>query len=439
MRLTAAFRKQLTGEALKAFITGSLSADLESKPFLLGHVDKASAGEDVPMQAEDSPAQPAYTESSTPEVELFAFMLVATYLVDKKAYQQLTDVTTRATERLSTFNRRTLDVIAARIYSYHSWGYESQGKLQDIRSTLLALHRTASLRHDSFGQETLLNLLLRNYLHYGLYDQAEKFRSKAVKEEGVWRSHQQYVRYLYYVGRMRAIQLEYSEARDCLQQASRKAPTSALGFRVAADKWLILVRLLLGEVPERVEFAAPGLARALRPYFELTSAVRSGDLVAFGQVEARHSAVFAGDATRNLVTRLHHNVLRTGLRRLSTAYSRISLADVAAKLHLPSAEDAECIVAKAIRDGGIDAVIDREAGAMVSREQQDVYSSAEPAEAFHARVAFCLDLHNEAVKAMRFEPDAHKGRALESAEARAERLAAEAELAQAMEEEGDDY
>jgi hypothetical protein len=36
---------------------------------------------------------------------------------------------------------------------------------------LLALHRTAVLRHDSVGQETLLNLLLRNYLHYNLFDQ----------------------------------------------------------------------------------------------------------------------------------------------------------------------------------------------------------------------------------------------------------------------------
>jgi hypothetical protein len=34
---------------------------------------------------------------------------------------------------------------------------------------------------------------------------------------------------------------------------------------------------------------------------------------------------------------------------------------------------------------------------------QDVYVSGEPAEAFHARVAFCLDLHNEAVKALRYE------------------------------------
>lgn len=34
---------------------------------------------------------------------------------------------------------------------------------------------------------------------------------------------------------------------------------------------------------------------------------------------------------------------------------------------------------------------------------QDVYVTSEPLEAFHARVAFCLDLHNEAVKALRYD------------------------------------
>ncbi|GFH12605.1 PCI domain-containing protein [Haematococcus lacustris] len=164
-------------------------------------------------------------------------------------------------------------------------------------------------------EETLLNLLLRNYLHYNLYDQAEAFRSKAQREE-VWRSHQQYTRYLFYLGRIRAVQLEYSEARDCLQQASRKAPATALGFRVAADKWLTLVRLLLGEVPDRQELVAPGLALPLRPYFELTQAVRTGDTQMFSQVAQTHAAVFKQDATLNLITRLHHNVLRTGLRRI---------------------------------------------------------------------------------------------------------------------------
>ncbi len=62
---------------------------------------------------------------------------------------------------------------------------------------------------------------------------------------------------------------------------------------------------------------------------------------------------------------LNHGVLPRSL-----AYSRISLADVAARLHVPTVEDAECIVAKAIRDGAIDALIDHDLKAMVSREVQ---------------------------------------------------------------------
>lgn len=39
------------------------------------------------------------------------------------------------------------------------------------------------ISNDVAMQETLLNLLLRNYLHYNLYDQAEKLRSKAPRFE----------------------------------------------------------------------------------------------------------------------------------------------------------------------------------------------------------------------------------------------------------------
>ncbi len=42
-------------------------------------------------------------------------------------------------------------------------------------------------------------------------------------------------------------------------QAVRKAPGQALGFRTLVTKWLILVRLLLGEIPERSEFTQKGL------------------------------------------------------------------------------------------------------------------------------------------------------------------------------------
>jgi 26S proteasome regulatory subunit N3 len=44
-----------------------------------------------------------------------------------------------------------------------------------------------------------------------------------------------------------------------------------------------------------------------------------------------------------------HNVLKIGLRKISISYSRISLADVAKKLQLPSARAAEYICARAIK------------------------------------------------------------------------------------------
>jgi 26S proteasome regulatory subunit N3 len=67
-----------------------------------------------------------------------------------------------------------------------------------------------------------------------------------------------------------------------------------------------------------------------------------------------------------LILRLRHNVIKTGIRRISVSYSRISLRDICLKLHLDSEEDAEYIVAKAIRDGVIDATIDHEQGFMKS-------------------------------------------------------------------------
>ena len=61
-------------------------------------------------------------------------------------------------------------------------------------------------------------------------------------------------------------------------------------------------------------------------------------------------------------------------------------------------------MAKAIRDGGVDAVLDHEQSCMRSKDTPDVYATAEPAGAFHARVAFCLDIHNEARRPIRTAP-----------------------------------
>ncbi len=46
---------------------------------------------------------------------------------------QAKEVTTAAVQRLSEYNRRTLDTLAARIYFYYSWSYECCNSLSEIR------------------------------------------------------------------------------------------------------------------------------------------------------------------------------------------------------------------------------------------------------------------------------------------------------------------
>ena len=66
----------------------------------------------------------------------------------------------------------------------------------------------------------------------------------------------------------------------------------------------------------------------------------------FQSVLKLHADHFKADQTYTLILRLHHNVIKTAIRTISVAYSRISLVDVAKKLNLDSSEDAEYIVAK---------------------------------------------------------------------------------------------
>ena len=65
----------------------------------------------------------------------------------------------------------------------------------------------------------------------------------------------------------------------------------------------------------------------------------------------KYKLSFQNDKNLTLVERLEHNVLKTGLRKISVSYSRISLHDIAQKLHINSSEAVEYICAKAIRDG----------------------------------------------------------------------------------------
>merc|ERR1711972_819612 len=194
----------------------------------------------------------------------------------------------------------------------------------------------------------------------------------------------------------------------------------ALGFKLAATKLAVIVELLMGGIPDRATFMQKELKEQLRPYYALARAVRTGDLNAFKEQTQKHEQLFKKDKTLTLINRLRYNVIKTGLRDINLSYSRISLQDIATKLGLDTAEDAAGVVAKAVVDGVIDATIDYDQQFLKSSQKFDLYSSCEPQKALHKRIAFCLQMHNDTVKAMAY-PDENDNKDGENAEERRER------------------
>lgn len=371
-----------------------------------------------------------------PESDVYLRLLVVLGLIDAEQSEKAYDLAFDSIKLIQSLNRRSMDHLAAKTYFYLARSAELAGgeKKDGIRPILLAAHSTASLRHDEDLQGTLINLLLRNYFQANLYDQADKLLSKTTFPESC--GNAQLARYLFYLGRIRAVQLNYTESHSHLQHAIRRAPsaTVAPGFHQTVHKFFVVVELLMGDIPERSIFRQPVLRKALVPYFQLVQAVRIGDLDAFQKALTTYTTRFISDGTHSLILRLRHNVIKTALRMISIAYSRISLKDICLKLHLDSEEDTEYIVAKAIRDGVIDAEVDHQGGFMKSKEAGNIYETDEPQKAFQQRIDFCINLHNDSVKAMRYPLNAQKQEPEDSELLRERMLDIESALAEAAED-----
>lgn len=423
LRQLASTRKRLNDAVLNQLTKTYVSESYEFKANLLSFFPSADSKDEKP-----------HARSVLTEIYIHLLGLIS--LLDNNRLNDSIPCAQALINRVMSVNKPAMHLLGARCFFYYSRAFEMAGRLHEARTLLHGRLRTSTLRHDSEGQAMLLNLLLRNYIHYNLYEQAEKLISKTTFPENA--NNNESARYLFYLGKIKATQLDYSEAFKNLNQAIRKAPqNAAIGFKQAATKLLVVVQLLLGEVPERHIFRDQHLRLSLQPYLQLTQAVLAGDLAKFSSVLERYSEKFMKEGTMTLINRLRHNVIKTGIKSVALSYSRISLADVAEKLQLDSPEDAEYIIAKAIHDGVIEATIDHEKGYMQSNDSANVYGTNEPLKAYHERIRFCLDIHNHSIKAMRFPPKSYNDN-LEDAQKQREREQQDLEYAKEIAEEEDD-
>lgn len=212
--------------------------------------------------------------------------------------------------------------------------------------------RFATLRRQYELQSTLIICLLRAYLQLKSFVPAAKLVTKVQFPDMA--SNNNWARFYYYVGRIRALQLQHVDAAQYFQLSLQKAPQdSAIGFKQNVYKWIVVMSLLRGEIPERSIFRNIIHRITLLPYLQLTHgnihvflrdcsfnyivyclAVRLGDIALFNKVLEKYSSAFEVDETLTLIVRLRQNVIRTAIRQISLAYSRIPIKDIANKLQV---------------------------------------------------------------------------------------------------------
>ncbi|KAH3672410.1 hypothetical protein WICMUC_004246 [Wickerhamomyces mucosus] len=344
-----------------------------------------------------------------PEVNLSIHWLAQLYLLDSDQLTKLDQLNVQfIIPLIKKYNRRSLDLIYAKIWFYISRTKELLNDLPSVRSELLLALRTSTIKHDNETSGSLITLILRNYILSHDYVQASNFIEKVEFPKNVSTSIE--ARYFYYLAKINAIQLNYSDAYEFAITAIRKAPQTqnAQGFLQTAHKLSVLIELLTGDIPELSFFRKSGFQAVLKPYQDITKAVKLGDLKIFNETLIKYHDVFVRDYNLTLVKRLESNVIKTGIRIISLSYTKIHLKEICIKLHLDSESSAEYIVSKAIRDGVIDAKINHKEGYVESNELSNIYSTNLPQEQFNQRINFVNSLHNDSVKAMRYPPSQNR-------------------------------
>ena len=331
-------------------------------------------------------------------------MILLTKLID---YKKLREALLGVQNLIKFFISKeslTTNTLKAKAYYYLSLITEKLNIQDEIIDELLQAYRTACIEMDFISQVTLINCIIRYYLNNKNVEMARSFISKTKYIENI--SSYEDARYLFYIGKIEAIQMNYSDSYTHLSSSFRKAPEkTAQGFKNLVNKYLILVQLLMGEIPDMKGLMKTNRVvdyEEFKPYLLLLKIVRQGNLDEFKKGMSIYEYNFKKDGTLNLVQRMRQVVIKAGLRKINLSYSRISIKDITEKLKLENEKETEYIVAKAIRDCVFLATINHDKKYVQSKEIKDIYSTFEPQKSYQSRILFLNNIFVESQRSMKY-------------------------------------
>ena len=287
----------------------------------------------------------------TLEIFLFNALIIVTKLIDKKLFNEANETLNYLLNFVNFSDNNsvstTIQYLRSKVFYFISLVAEKSGRYKDIINELIQSYRKACLDLDELTQVTLINCIVRYYLKNNAVEQARNFLSKVKFHENI--STHEDSRYLFYLGRIDSIQMNYSDAFKNLTNSLRKAPEkTADGFKIIVQKLLIIVEMLMGEVPDLSSFNSCSFVSSIISYLDLIKAVKKGDLSEFKNICLKYESIFIKDGNYTLIQRLRQVVLKIGLRKINLSYSRISFDKINEILNPEDPSDIDLILSKVI-------------------------------------------------------------------------------------------
>lgn len=218
-----------------------------------------------------------------------------------------------------------------------------------------------------------------------------------------------YTKYLFYkgvfFGRMGQLHNAYRYIGEALRKApeitSDKQKNQGLGeYLLLVKKHLVVLELLLNDLPSPTMFEEePRLWR----YKQLVKMVLNGYTAQFEELLKREKKTFENDLVYPLMRQMHNTVLRNAVKKLSTAYTKISAQDILKKIQVVDNRNFELDSFLTKSKKHIENfTIDHKNHVIEFVKTKEVYSDSRIRDALLSRIHHLNSLDEQIIKSLRY-------------------------------------
>lgn len=251
---------------------------------------------------------------------------------------------------------------------------------------------------------TVYVFLLRNLLKTGhLRESAQLIKNCRFPEH---LGHSLLAKFLFYKAVFLSNIGQINQALNFITESLRKAPDgkNKLGldnFKLRARKLKIILQLILNEPPSQTwlnESKIPSY------YLSLVHTVNRGDYTEFANLTSIHKANFSKDGVLHLLDKMRSVVMKNALKKLSVAYSKISISDVLQKIGAD--RDSQFELTAFLTKSRADLpefTVDHKNNYIEFTQQFDDYYNASTRESLIKRIKHLQGLEEQVIKSLKFK------------------------------------